>query len=68
MTKLFRYVGFFSIIYATLSFIVGFNHTRDNGFTTFGLAFISVWPITVFLLTTAYLRIKDEQEESHDRD
>lgn len=67
MIKFFRYLAFFSLIYGTLSFIVGFNYTRENGLGLFGVSFMLMWPITVFLLTTAHLAIKDKQE-AHDND
>jgi hypothetical protein len=63
MIKFFRYLAFFSLIYGTLSFIVGFNYTRENGLGLFGVSFMLMWPITVFLLTTAHLAIKDRQQE-----
>lgn len=59
---MFKYFSFFCLFYATLSFIVGFNYTMNNGFSLFGIGFVLVWPITVFLLTTAYLKIKDKKE------
>jgi hypothetical protein len=46
--------------------MVGWNHTLEEGFTVFGVGFMSMTPVTVILMTFMWLRERDMKELRED--
>jgi len=45
-----KYVYLFGIVYSFLTFMVGWNHLQDNGFSTFNIGMMAFTPFIAFLL------------------
>ena len=66
-----KYIYVVGLFYSLLTFMVGWNHFLEFGGSWFGVAFMSMTPITVFILTLMWLRerdLKSAREESVDVD
>lgn len=61
-----KYVYVIVLIYTFFSFMIGWNHTQEYGFTVFGLGFMSMTPITVVIMTFVWLRERDMKELRED--
>jgi hypothetical protein len=45
-----KYVYLFGIVYSFLTFMVGWNHLQDNGFSIFNIGMMAFTPFIAFLL------------------
>lgn len=45
-----KYVYLFGIVYSFLTFMVGWNHLQDNGFSTFNIGMMAFTPFIAFVL------------------